>query len=189
VQDLPLPVLLALAAALAAAAAYALAKTRNRMPALPVVLATAFVAAWLVQRRALDVGSRAAGARDRASLRRVATRASGISPPRTARSFAFIEHVRAKLPPPPARVYMAADAPYFRGRGAYHLYPHNVLFEPYVNAMPARARLHRATMSSSYQRRGVQYDPGAQHLRWDGEEPISAELIVSEPGAALFRIR
>jgi len=30
---------------------------------------------------------------------------------------------------------MAADAIYFRNRGAYHLYPHNVLFDPYQNAM------------------------------------------------------
>ena len=84
---------------------------------------------------------------------------------------------------------MAADATYFRGRGAYHLYPHDVLFEPYVNAMPPRARLRPGDYLVVYQRRGVQYDPGAQHLRWDGGEPISAELIVSEPGAALFRIR
>jgi hypothetical protein len=36
-----------------------------------------------------------------------------------------------------------------------------------------------------YQRCGVQYDPGTERLRQDGGTPISAELVVSEPGAAL----
>jgi hypothetical protein len=61
---------------------------------------------------------------------------------------------------------MAADAHYFRGRGAYHLYPHNVLFDPYLNAMPASTRLRPGDYIVVYQRRGVQYDPGAQRLRW-----------------------
>ena len=188
VQDLPLPVLLALAIALAAAAAYALAKTRNQMAALPVVLASAFVAAWLVQdarwtwdlaRQVRTTALRYAG--HNARERHLAAEDGAL--------FAFIEHVRAKLPPTPARVYMASDALYFRGRGAYHLYPHNVLFEPYVNAMPARTRLRPGDYVVVYHRRGVQYDPEAQRLRWDGEEPVSAELVMSEPSAALFRIR
>jgi hypothetical protein len=34
-----------------------------------------------------------------------------------------------------------------------------------------------------------QYDPGGQHLRWDDGDPVSAELLLTAPGAALFRIR
>jgi len=188
VQDLPLPVLLALAVALAAGAAFALAKIRNRMATLPVVLATVFVVAWLVQdaRWTWDLARQV-----RATALRYAGRDTGERhlAAEDGALFAFIEHVRAKLPPTPARVYMAADTPYLRGRGAYHLYPHNVLFDPYVNALPPRARLRPGDYLVVYQRRGVQYDPGGQRLRWDGGEPISAELVVSEPGAALFRIR
>jgi hypothetical protein len=188
VQDLPLPVLLALAAALAAAAAYALAKARGRMAALPAMLATVVLAAWLVQdaRWAWDLArqTRVTGLRYAGRDARERHLAAEDGP-----LYAFVEKVRAKLPPTPARVFVAADAHYFRGRGAYHLYPHNVLFDPYVNTMPASTRLRPGDYVVVWQRRGVQYDPGAQRLRWDGGEPIAAELLVSEPGAALFRIR
>jgi hypothetical protein len=188
VQDLPLPVLLALAAALAAAAAFALAKTRGRMAALPAMLATVFLAAWVAgdARWVWDLArqTRATGLRYASLDARERHLAAEDGP-----LYAFVEKVRAKLPPTPARVFMAADAHYFRGRGAYHLYPHNVMFDPFLNTMPARARLRSGDYVVVWQRRGVQYDPGAQRLRWDGGEPIAAELLVSEPGAALFRIR
>jgi hypothetical protein len=84
---------------------------------------------------------------------------------------------------------MSADAHYFRGRGAYYLYPHNVYFEPYRNAIPPSSRMRSGDYFVAYQRRGVQYDPAAQRLRWDGGDPVSAELLLTVPGAALFRIR
>jgi hypothetical protein len=103
--------------------------------------------------------------------------------------FAFVEKVRAKLPPAPARVFVVADEHYFRDRAAYHLYPHNVLFDPYANTMPDRARVRPGDFIVAYRRRGVQYDPGAERLRWDGGAPLSADLLLSEAGSALFRIR
>jgi hypothetical protein len=103
--------------------------------------------------------------------------------------FAFIEKVRAKLPAPPARVFMVADAHYFRDRGAYHLYPHNVYFDPWANSMPPRSAVRPGDYLVVYQRRGVQYDPSQQRLRWDDSAPIDAELLLVDTGAALFRMR
>ncbi len=188
VQDLPLPVLLAAVIGLAALAWFGVARYRARTRALPSVLAMLFVAAWLISdvRWSWDLLRQTlATARTYAGLdwreRHLAAEDAAL--------FQFIESVRAKLPPEPSRVFMTADAHYFRGRGAYHLYPHNVYFEPYRNAIPESARMHSGDYFVAYQRRGVQYDPAAQRLRWDGGEPVSAELLLTAPGAALFRIR
>jgi hypothetical protein len=105
------------------------------------------------------------------------------------RVFAFIEKVRAKLPAPPARVFMAADAHYFRDRGAYHLYPYNVYFDPWANSMPPPSAVRPGDYLVVYQRRGVQYDPSQRRLRWDGSAPVDAELLLVDTGAALFRVR
>jgi hypothetical protein len=188
VQDLPLPVLMATAIAVAALAWFGLARYRVRTAALPAVLATLFVAAWLLQdaRWMWDLARQArVTARTYAGLGWRDKHLAAEDGP----LFEFIENVRAKLPAEPVRVFMNADAHYFRGRGAYHLYPHNVFYEPYKNTIPASSRLRPGDYFVVYQRRGVEYDPTAQRLRWDGGEPIAAELLLTAPGAALFRIR
>jgi hypothetical protein len=188
VQDLPLPVLLATAVLLAAFAWLAVARIRARVDALPAVLATLFVAAWALQdvRWTFDLVRQA---------RATATTYAGLDwrerhlAAEDAALFKFIQSVRAKLPAGPARVFMNADAHYFRDRGAYHLYPHNVYFEPYRNAIPASSQVRSGDYFIVFQRRGVQWDADAHRLRWDGFEPVSAELLLTAPGAALFRIR
>ncbi|MEP6998327.1 MAG: hypothetical protein ABI900_11795 [Betaproteobacteria bacterium] len=103
--------------------------------------------------------------------------------------FAFIENARAKLPPPPARVFMAADAAYFRDRGAYHLYPYNVYANPYQNTVADPSQLHGGDYLVVFRRKGVQFDPALRKLRWDGGAPVDAELLFAENGGALFAIR
>jgi len=103
--------------------------------------------------------------------------------------FAFIEKGRAKLPAPPARVFMVADEHYFRDRGAYHLYPYNVYFDPSANSMPPPSAVRPGDYLVVYQRRGVEYDPSRQRLRWEGSAFIDAELLLVDTGAALFRMR
>ncbi len=103
--------------------------------------------------------------------------------------FAFIEKVRAKLPAPPARVFMVADEHYFRDRGAYHLYPYNVYFDPWTNSMPPSSAVRPGDYLVVYQRRGVEYDPSRQRLHWEGSASIDAELLLVDAGAALFRTR
>ena len=68
------------------------------------------------------------------------TGARSTLPRRTARCSNSSRKSRAKLPATPARVFMVADAHYFRGRGAYHLYPHNVYFDPWTNTIPSAGR-------------------------------------------------
>jgi hypothetical protein len=187
VQDLPLPALLAAGIALAALAWFAIGRW-GPVPLPPSVLALLFVVGWLVLdsrwtwdlvRQVRITAETYAGKDWRA--RHMAAEDGPL--------FAFIENVRAKLPPHPARVYMAADAHYFRSRGAYHLYPHNVFMDPYRNTIPLGSQMRSGDYLVVYQRRGVQFDAGAQRLRWDGGEPIAAEALLIEPGAALFRIR
>ena len=103
--------------------------------------------------------------------------------------FDFIEKARAKLPPPPVRVFMAADALYFRDRGAYHLYPYNVYFNPYQNTMPDASNLRGGDYLVVFRRKGVQFDPAQKKLRWDGGTPVDAELLFAESGGAVFAIR
>ncbi len=40
----------------------------------------------------------------------------------------------------------------------------------------------------AYQRRGVQYNAEEKKLRFEGGDPVSAEAVLVEPGAVLFRI-
>ena len=55
--------------------------------------------------------------------------------------------------------------------------------------MPAPNSLRPGDYLVVYQRRGVQFDSAQQKLRWDGGEPVSAELLLAEGGGAAFRIR
>jgi hypothetical protein len=102
--------------------------------------------------------------------------------------FKFIERVRGKLPATPARVFMLSDVPQLRGRGAYYLYPHNVMFDPFGNALPPVSGFRPGDYVIVYHRRGVQYNREARRLRFEGGDSIEAELIMSEPGVAVFRI-
>ena len=102
--------------------------------------------------------------------------------------FKFIERVRAQLPAAPARVFMLADAVPLRGRGAYYLYPHNVLFDPFGTSMPLAGELRPGDYIVVYRRRGVQYNKEARRVRFEGGESVDAELVLFEPGGAVFKI-
>ena len=53
--------------------------------------------------------------------------------------------------------------------------------------MPPPSAVRPGDYMVVFQRRGVQYDPAGKLLRWDGNAPLAAELLLSEGGAALFR--
>ena len=188
-QDLPLPVLLAAVTASAILAYAVLARWRRSLrPWLAVVGAALFLGAWFMLDlrwqwnllRQVDI-TRQQYAGKAWRERHLAAEDGPL--------FAFIEKVRAKLPPPPVRVFMVADAPYFRDRGAYHLYPYNVYFEPWRNTMPPPSALRPNDYLVVYQRKGVEYNAAAQRLRWDNLAPVPAELMLADAGAALFRIQ
>jgi hypothetical protein len=189
VQALPLPLLLVAAGALAAIVWLALAwKKRDRqIAAWPLVVGALFVGAWMlldmqwVWNLARQVGETRAqfGGKDWRERHQVAEDGP---------LFQFVERARARMPAPPARVFVLADAPYFRGRGAYHFYPHNVLADPFNNALPRAATLRPGDFVVVYQRRGIQFNPAERKLRLDNNETVAAEAVLVEPGAAVFRI-
>jgi hypothetical protein len=187
VQELPLPMLLVVALLIAVGAWFALAWRQRHTTALPSVLAMLFVVAWLlldmqwIWNLARQVGETRAqfGGKDW----RESHLAAEDGP-----LFQFIEKARAKMPATPVHVFVVADANYFRGRGAYHLYPHNVLFDPRENTVPPVSALRPGDFVVVYQRRGIQYNAEEKKLRFEGGTPVNAEAVLVEPGAALFRI-
>lgn len=190
VQDLPLPLFLAVATVAAAVLVWALGRWRplRRPSTLAWTVAVVFVASWALldarwlwnlARQTQATAAQYAGKNWREKHEAADDGAL----------FTFIEQVRAALPATPVRVFVVADAHYFRGRAAFHLYPHNVFFESSRNVMPPPANLRAGDWLLVYQRRGVQFDPAANRLRWDDTTPVSAQLKLTGPGAALFHIQ
>jgi hypothetical protein len=189
-QDLPLPVFLAAIVAVAAAAYAALAWRRPQYfaPLLGAGIAGTFLIAWLLidARWQWNLARQASSTHAQYGGKSWQERHLAAE---DAALFAFILKVRERLPEPPARVFMLADAVYFRARGAYHLYPYNVYFDPWTDAAPPRSAVRPGDYVVVYQRRGVQYDSAQQRLRWEGTDPLTADLLLVDTGAALFRIR
>jgi hypothetical protein len=193
VQELPLPALLAaivvlgwiIYAALSRWAPWALGTFR------PQVVGYVFLAAWLLldARWQWNLVRQAAASYERYAGKSWQERHFAAE---DGSLFAFIEKVRERLPPASAqgpRIFVVASANYFRDRAAYHLYPYNVYFDPWQDTMPPASALRPGDYLVAYRRLGVQYDPGEQRLRWDGSEPIAAELVLADAGSALFHIR
>jgi hypothetical protein len=189
-QDLPLPLMLALAAGLAGLIYSGLMWwwVRATGPVLGIGISVIVIAAWIaidarwqwnLLRQARSTQVQYGG--KSWSERHLAAEDGPL--------FSFIAKVREKLPAPPARIFMAADSPYYRYRGAYHLYPYNVYYDPASTAIPAPGLVRPDDYLVVYQRRGVQYDADQKRLRWDGNAPVAADLLLAETGAALFRIR
>jgi len=186
-SGLPLPLLLGLATVLATGASLLVAAVRSARigPAFPSAVAAMFLVSWTV----LDVRwqwnlawqARATGERFAGKSWHEKHLAS-----EDGELFAFTEKVRAKLPASPVRVFVLADADYFRGRAAYHLYPHNVYFNPWV--VPTAA-MKPNDYIVVFQRPNINYDNKAHLLSWDRGPPVAADQLLAEPGAALFRIR
>jgi hypothetical protein len=189
-QELPLPALLAAVASIAALAYAGLARWKPAAfgPMLGAGVAAMFVIAWLVAdarwqwnlvRQARATQAQYAG--KTWEERHLAAEDGSL--------FAFIEKVRAKLPAPPARVFMVAAVDYFRDRGAYHLYPYNVYFDPWSDTVPPPSAVRPGDYIVVYQRKGMQYDAAQHRLRWDDQAPVGVDLLLVDPGAALFRVR
>lgn len=189
-QDLPLPLLIALTVALAGTAVVLIERRRPGTfgVAPPVALGALFVIAWLI----LD-------ARWTGNLLRqesqTAQQFAGKSlhdkhlAGEDAQLFAFVERARQVLPSQPARIFVAADTRYFRGRAAYFLYPHRVFFDPLSNELQWTDELRPGDWLLVYQQRGIQYDASRQMLRWGSTgHTTGAEVKLIGPGAALFRM-
>jgi len=189
-QDLPLPVVLA-ASILIALGAHAGVRrfARDRSTVMPVASAAIalFVVAWIV------ADARWAFNLARQSIVTARTYAGKSShdahlAAEDAPLYRLVLQAREKLPREPARVFVLAEAPYFRARAAYYLYPHDPWFDIARSGVPEAARLRPGDWVLAYRRRGVQYSQAAQRLRWDGGNELPAELALVTPDGALFRV-
>ena len=189
-QELPLPPLLAVAVALATLLLWAVHRMRPRAYAFNVMstLAALFALAWFaldarwIANLAQQTGMTLAQYGGKSTRDKHLAAEDGAL-------YAFVEKARAAMPATPARIFVAANEPYFRGRAAYHLYPNNVWFEPNRDILPRPEWLQAGDWLLVYQRPGVQYNPEKKSLRWDNGAAVGAELKLLEPGgAALFQI-
>jgi hypothetical protein len=188
VQDVPLPPFLAVAALLAMLGSLLLMRRSPRYWSFPLAVGAIFVAAWLVS----DIRWQWNLARQVAATRAQYAGKDWRDKHLAAEDgplFAFIENVRAKLPAEPGRVFMVAEAHYFRDRGAYHLYPHNVYFDPYQDMPPPMAALRAGDYLVVYQPRGLKYDATEQRLHFPDGTTVGVDVILAERDASLLRIR
>lgn len=190
VQDLPLPLLLAAAVTLAGLAAWALGRwLPGTLPigAFASVVALAAFAwllldarwTWNLLRQVDATSERFAG--KSYEDKRLAMEDGPL--------YAFVQKAKATMPAAPARVVVAADSHYFRGRAAYHLHPHNPFFQARSNALPAPEQLRPGDWILVFNRRNVQFDAAQGKLRWDNLAPVPAELKLAGRGSALFVLR
>ena len=190
VQSLPLPLLLAVSIVLAVAGLWLWRRFRPRadMVNLATAIAVMFVTGWLV----LDARWTWNLARQ---VRETVAQYGGKDwqgkhlAAEDAAVFEFVERARAEMPTTPVRIFVASEPDFLRERAAYYLYPHNVYAEPRRNDLPPPERLKAGDWMLVLQRRGVQFDPAAGKLRWDGGAPVSAQLKLRGEGGALFLIQ
>ena len=99
--------------------------------------------------------------------------------------YRFIEDNRSKLPAEPARIFVTSDLEYFRLRGGYHLYPHNVLAFDWADP----SILRPGDFLLLFQKADVRYDVGHGELIWPDEQRLRVEALAAAPGQGLFRVR
>jgi hypothetical protein len=190
IQGLYLPLLLALSVLLAVVAAALIERQRPGAlgASLPIALAVIFLIAWVILDTRWTGNLARQEWRTTQQYATIGTRDKHLFSDDT-QLFAFVQKARSILPPEPVRIFVAADANYFRGRAAYHLSPHSVFFDPRSNGLQWAGAMRPGDWLLVYQQRGIQYDANRQMLKWDTGQTTSAELKLVEPGAALFRMQ
>ena len=101
------------------------------------------------------------------------------------RLFDLIQQIRAKLPLTPSRIFLFADGGYIRGRGAYHLYPFNVLHGR--NLLPAK-QFKPGDFIIILGKDEVAFDPARQLLKWGSGQQLSAELLLLVENNVLLKV-
>ena len=54
--------------------------------------------------------------------------------------------------------------------------------------MPDASKLRAGDYLVVFRRKSVQFDPALKKLRWEGGQPLDAELLFAESGGAVFAI-
>jgi len=100
--------------------------------------------------------------------------------------FDFMRKVKAKLPPATARILYFSDDAYTRGKGAYYLYPHNVLVR---NDLPPALQIKNGDYIALFAKKSVKYDRSHQLLMWGDGQSLKVDLLFLAEGNALFKVR
>jgi len=100
--------------------------------------------------------------------------------------FDLMQQVRAKLPSGQPRVFLFANDEYLRGRGAYHLYPFNVLNG--ADLLPA-GQFKSGDFIIILGKDEVEFDPARQLLKWGAGQQLSAELLLLAENNVLLKVR
>jgi hypothetical protein len=189
-QDLPLPVVLVLATLLAVGAYVLLRRLRPSLaPASWPMFAVAVFAlawgladlryGWNAARQSLET-ARNYGGKDWREAHLAAEDAA---------LYQLVQNARAGMPDSKSRVFVLAEAPYFRARAAYYFYPHNPWFDVYGNAGPSPQLMRSGDYVFAFRRRGVQFSPKLERLRIDGGAEMPAEPVLIAADGALFRLK
>ena len=117
------------------------------------------------------------------------TALDGVFPRDRSFTYGALIWLTAVLPGTPQRIWVASDAPFFNGRAAYHLYPNDVHFAPRDRSMPDRRWVKPGDWLLVFNRRGVEYNPRKETLRWEGGAEIPAALVLPGNSAALFQFK
>ena len=100
--------------------------------------------------------------------------------------FDFVMRAKDNLPATPVRILFFSDLDYLQGRGAYHLYPHNV----YKSAVfPSVQHFRSGEYVAFYQKTGLQYNPTTQKLLLGNNQEIPVDLILWGNGYGLLKVR
>ena len=99
--------------------------------------------------------------------------------------FHFMQQAKAKLPASSGRILYFSDDSFLRGKGAYHLLPHNVLAS---NALPRSTQFKAGDTIVLYAKTNVKYHTARQMLAWD-DQTLPAEMLMFASGNAVLRVR
>ena len=102
------------------------------------------------------------------------------------RLFGLMQQVRAMLPPTAARIFLFADDEYTRGRGAYHLYPFNVLNG---HDLLSSGQFRSGDFIVILGKDDVGFDPAHNLLTWAPEQQLAADLLLLAENNVLLKVR
>ena len=100
--------------------------------------------------------------------------------------FYLMQQIRAKLPPSPSRIFIFADKDYGSARGAYHLYPFNVLGGRDLFPM---GQFNSGDFIIILGKGEVEFDSAQHLLKWGVGQQLSTEILLRMADNFLLRVR
>ncbi len=100
--------------------------------------------------------------------------------------FDLMQQVRAKLPSTQSRIFIFADDPYLLIRGAYHLYPFNVMS---AHDLLPEGQFKPGDFIVILGKDEVEFDPAQHLLKWGAGQQLGADLLLLAKNNVLLRAR